>query len=90
MSIMLKFSRMGSHMTCSHILNIHQENPPKHKGNLYLSSVYTLDNDSVKKDFKINCVLTIMDSTTFRKFNVKQKIENLNIKHHKWIDLLDL
>ena len=65
---------MGNYLPCSHILNIHQEAPSKHKGNLYLSSVYSLDSDDLNKDFQINCVLTIMDSASLISFKVKEKV----------------
>lgn len=56
----------GKHSDCSHIINIFEEteNNSKHKGNLYLSGVYAL-NDPVKDNFGINSVLTIIDKWAY-------------------------
>lgn len=53
---------LNSYQTCSHIINIYhkEENPPKNKGNLYLSGVDALKSP-IKEDLGINCVLTIID-----------------------------
>ena len=57
---------MKGHKNCSFIFNIYHmhENPPKHKGCLYLSGVSALEGN-IKEDLGINCILTIIDSWTF-------------------------
>jgi len=57
---------MNTHRNCSHIFSIHhqEEDPPKHRGNLYLSGVDSLK-QPIKTEFGINCVLSIIDEWTF-------------------------
>ena len=81
---------MKNHVNCSHIINIYQEqeNPPHHKGSLYLSGVDCLKHP-IKEEFGINCVLSIIDSEKFHLFKVKNKVEGNKIEEHKWIDIFD-
>ena len=76
---------------CSHILNIYSKlkKPPTDKGNLYLSGIDVLDSTKLLKANHINCVLTIIDKSTYDYYSVEQKIKNAQIKYHKWIDLKD-
>ena len=71
---------LKSHKNCSHILNIYEKhkNPPKFKGNLYLSGVDALKNP-LKDDLGINCVLTIIDEWTFNYYKVKNKVDTNKI-----------
>lgn len=80
----------GSHRKCSHIINVFDKagNGPKHKGNLFLSGVYVLE-DSVKENLGINCVLSIIDRWAYQNFQVSKNIQKNGIKNHKWIDLED-
>ena len=70
----------GDHKKCSHIFSIHhkEENPPKHKGNLYLSGVEALKKP-IKAEYGINCVLSIIDEWTFENYDVKENVGKNNI-----------
>jgi len=51
--------------------------------------VYVFDKPNLVNNLQINCVLSIIDKWTFNNYKVKEKLEKIQIKHHKWIDLQD-
>lgn len=51
--------------------------------------MYVFDKPNLINSLQINCVLSIIDKWTFNNYKVKEKIEKVQIKHHKWIDLQD-
>lgn len=51
---------------CTHIINIFsKEESPKEKGNLYLSGVNILSLPTLKEEFRVNCVLTVLDHKVY-------------------------
>jgi protein-tyrosine phosphatase len=79
-----------SHVQCSHIINIYEKSQgPKEKGNLYLSGVAALK-EGIKKDYGIDCVLSIIDRWTYDSYHVKNHINKHGVQHHKWIDIEDI
>lgn len=51
--------------------------------------MYVFDKPNLVNSLQINCVLSIIDKWTFNNYKVKEKLEKIQIKHHKWIDLQD-
>lgn len=52
---------------CSHVHSIHpKEKPSKESGNLYLSGIAAFNIEQLKQNTGINCVLTIIDSWSFK------------------------
>jgi dual specificity MAP kinase phosphatase/atypical dual specificity phosphatase len=43
----------------------------------------------IVKQLNINCVVSIIDKWSYNSFRVKEKLQRAQIKHSKWIDLLD-
>ena len=82
----------STHRNCSHIIDIYDktEHSSKEKGNLYLSGVHCLGDLNLRTTQKIASVVSIIDSWALNSFKVKEKLEHLEIKEHKWFEIDDI